>query len=95
MTASLTGVNPTITAALISGGWAAVVAAVGYLYNRATAKAAINATNANALIALDAAHQAQLWEKKSEAYVAMLAVLARRGATRQHLTRMQTMQCRY
>lgn len=86
MAASLTGVNPTIVAALISGGWATVVAAVGYLYNRATAKATINATNANALIALDAAHQAQLWEKKSETYVAMLAVLARRGAERQHLT---------
>jgi hypothetical protein len=51
--------NPTVEAALISGGWASVVAGLGYVYNRVTAKATIKATNANALVALDASHQAQ------------------------------------
>src|SRR5215472_12448365 len=77
--------NPTIAAALISGGWAAVVAALGYVYNRATANATIRATNANALAALDAAHAAQLWEKKAEAYVDAIAALTRRQAARQRL----------
>jgi hypothetical protein len=72
-------VNPIIAAALISGGWAAVVAAIGYYYNRVTAKATIQATNANALAALDAAHEAQLWEKKAESYLDVLAAILRRA----------------
>jgi hypothetical protein len=71
-------VNPIIWAAIISGGWAAVVAAIGYYYNRVTAKATIQATNENALAALDAAHAAQLWEKKAEAYAEIIAVVSRR-----------------
>jgi hypothetical protein len=56
---SLPRVNPPIIwAAIISGGWAAVAAALGYRYNRVTASATIQATNANALAALDAAQQA-------------------------------------
>src|SRR5690242_15850759 len=78
--------NPAVEAALISGGWATVVAALGYVYNRATAKATIQATNANALAALDAAHDAQLWEKRADAYVEALAVIARRQAERRHMT---------
>ncbi len=83
--ASLPVVDP-IWAVLISGGWAAVVAAIGYRFNRATAKATIQATNINALAALDAAHQAQLWEKKAEAYREALAAITRRSAARSHLT---------
>jgi hypothetical protein len=81
-------VDPIIWAAIISGGWAAVVAALGYRFNRVTAKATTQATNSNALAALDAAHQAQLWEKKAEAYVAAIAAITRRQAARFHLTRM-------
>jgi len=81
-------VNPVIWAAVISGGWAAVVGALGYRYNRVTAKATMQATNANALAALDAAHDAQLWEKKAEAYVDTIAAITRRQAARFHLTRM-------
>jgi hypothetical protein len=80
-------VNPIIWAAIISGGWAAVVAAISYRFNRATAKATIQATNANALAVLDAGHEAQLWEKKAEAYVAALAAIHRRQVGRHHLIR--------
>ena len=80
--------NPVIWAAIISGGWAAIVAALGYRYNRVTAKATSQAVNANALTALDAGHQAQLWEKKAEAYVDTIAQITRRQAARFHLTRM-------
>src|SRR5690242_9721051 len=85
-TASLPRMTPVVEAALISGGWATVVAALGYFYNRATAKATIQATNANALAALDAAHSAQLWEKRAEAYVEALALIARRQTGRRHIT---------
>jgi hypothetical protein len=77
--------NPIVAAALISGGWATVVAALGYVYNRATANATIRATNANAQAALDAAHAAQLWEKKAEAYVDAIAALTRRQEGRRQL----------
>ncbi len=85
---TLPPVNPVIWAAIISGGWAVVVAALGYRYNRVTAKATVQATNANALTALDAAHQAQLWEKKAETYVDTIAEITRRQAARFYLTRM-------
>ena len=75
--ASLRGMDPTIGAALISGGWATAVAAVGYAYNLATTKATIAATNANALTALDAAHEAQLWDKRAAAYVDAIGVISR------------------
>jgi hypothetical protein len=81
-------VNPIIGAALISGGWAAVVAAIGFQYNRVIAKATIKATNANALTALDAAHEAQMWEKKAETYVGTLAALHRRQLARFNLLRL-------
>ena len=80
--ASLPPVNPIIWAAIISGGWAAVVAAIGYRFNRATAKATVQATNANTQAALDAAHAAQLWEKKAEAYADIIALISRRQAAR-------------
>jgi hypothetical protein len=80
-------VNPIIRAAIISGGWAAVVAALGYRYNRVTADATARATNANALAALDAAHQAQLWEKKAEAYVETIAGITRRQIFRFNILR--------
>ncbi len=79
--------KPLTAAALISGGWAAVVAALGYRFNRATANATIQATNANALTALDAAHAAQLWEKKAEAYTDAIAAITRRQVQRHHLIR--------
>jgi hypothetical protein len=53
-------VSPTIEAALISGGWAAVVAALGYRFSRSLAAANLKAASDNAMIALDAAHAAQL-----------------------------------
>ena len=71
--------SPIIWAALISGGWAVAVAAIGYYYNRVTAKSTIQATNANALAALDAAHEAQLWEKKAESYLDVLAAVLHRA----------------
>ncbi len=80
--------NPIIWAAIISGGWAAVVAAIGYRFNRATAKATVQATNANTQAALDAAHAAQLWEKKAEAYADIIALISRRQAARSDLMRM-------
>ena len=40
----------------MSGGGATVVAALGYSFNRATANATIQATNTNAMSALDAGH---------------------------------------
>jgi len=78
--------DPLVEPALINGGWLVVVAALGFVFNRVTARAAIRATNANALAALDAAHQAQLWEKKAETYVDALAAIKRRTAARVHLT---------
>jgi hypothetical protein len=59
--------SPIIEAALISGGWAAVVAALGFYFNRALGKANIKAASDNAMLALDAAHAAQLWEKQASA----------------------------
>jgi len=77
--------NPSAEAALISGGWATVVGALGYWFNRATARATIQATNANATNALDAGHQAQLWEKRAEAYVDAMTAIERRRAKRDFL----------
>ena len=74
--------NPTIGAALISGGWAAIVAGLGYWFNRVTAKATIRATNANAVTTLDASYDAQLWAKKSEAYVDLIEAVTRRQEAR-------------
>jgi hypothetical protein len=78
-------VSPTIWAAIISGGWAATVAGIGFYYNQATAKAAAQATRANALAALDAAHDAELWEKKSEAYVEAITKINDRRTDRNDL----------
>ena len=69
--------TPAVEAALISGGWATAVAALGYFYNRATANATIRATNANAMTALDAAHASQHWEKRGEAYLEAIATVTR------------------
>ncbi len=80
--------NPVELAAIISGGWATVVAAIGYRYNRVAVKETIKATNANSLVALDAAHEAQLWGQKASAYVDAIASITRRQAARFHLTRM-------
>lgn len=70
--------NATVTAALISGGWATAASALGYAYNRTTTKATIQTTNANAMAALDAAHAAQLWDKRAEAYLDTIALIQRR-----------------
>jgi hypothetical protein len=69
--------NPTVAAALISGGWATVVALLAYAFNRTIARTTVEATNVNASRALDAAHAAQLWDKRAEAYVDALSVISR------------------
>jgi hypothetical protein len=69
--------NPIVEAALISGGWATAVALLGDAFNRATSKATIAATNANAMNALDAAHDAQLGGKRAAAYADAISVMSR------------------
>ena len=69
--------NPTVAAALISGGWATIVALLGYAFTRTIARMTVEATNANASRALDAAHAAQLWDRRAEAYVDALSVISR------------------
>jgi hypothetical protein len=76
--------NPVVEAALISGGWATAVAALGYFYNRVTTKATIQATTANAVAALDAAHAVQHWEKRADAYIETLTLVTRRQQERRH-----------
>jgi hypothetical protein len=71
--------TPVEIAALISGGWATAVAAIGYVYNRA----ALRSVNRNAMYALDAAHVAQFWEKKAAVYVEALAALVGRRDIRE------------
>jgi hypothetical protein len=85
MPVALQSMNPVVEASLISGGWATVVAALGYSFNRATTTATIQAVNTNAMNALDAAHAAQLWEKRAEAYVDAITAITRRRARRQYL----------
>lgn len=63
-----------IYVALISGGWATAIAAIGFFFNRVSLRAA----NRNALNALDADHAARLWEKRAEIYVDTLKALADR-----------------
>jgi hypothetical protein len=90
MTATLPPVNPTIWAAIISGGWAATVAAIGFAYNRVTASATLKAAQANALVSLDAAHDADLWAKKSEEYVEVNSKISDRRAQRSALLGLAT-----
>ena len=77
--------NPVVEAALISGGWATAVAALGYFFNRATTNATLKAADTNAMNALDAAHAAQHWEKRAEAYADAMTTITRRQARRQYL----------
>jgi hypothetical protein len=79
-------VDPVVAAALISGGWATVIGALGYAYNRATTNATIEAANANAMNAIDAAHAAQHWEKRAEAYIDAMTAMTRRRARRDFIT---------
>jgi hypothetical protein len=64
----------TIFAALISGGWATAIAALGFWFNRVS----LRAVNRNAMNTLDADHAARLWEKRAEIYVDTLKALADR-----------------
>lgn len=63
-----------IYVALISGGWATAIAAIGFWFNRVSLRSA----NRNALNALDADHAARLWEKRAQTYVDTLKALADR-----------------
>lgn len=80
--------NPIVEAALISTSSVVIVGVLGYVYNRAIAKATIEATNANAMNALDAGHAAQHWEKRAEAYVDAMTAITRRRAGRDIITRL-------
>ena len=78
---TVSAMNVTVTAALISGGWATAASALGYASNRATTRATIQTANANAVAALDAAHAAhaaQLWGKRAEAYLDTIGLIQRR-----------------
>ena len=75
--ASVRRMNPTVEAALISGGWATIVALLGYGFSRTITRANLAATNANTSKALDAAHAAQLWDKRAESYIDVLSVISR------------------
>jgi hypothetical protein len=55
----------TIFAALISGGWATVIAGMGFWFSRVS----LRSTERSALNTLDADHAARLWDKRAEAYV--------------------------
>jgi hypothetical protein len=50
---------------------------LAYAFNRTIARTTVEATNVNASRALDAAHAAQLWDKRAEAYVDALSVISR------------------
>ncbi len=81
--------DPTITAALISGGalivsgfWTAVVAVTTNRNARRTNQATLDAAAENTARALDAAREERLWDKRAEAYVDALYVVRHRQERR-------------
>jgi hypothetical protein len=87
-------VDPTITAAciggaaaIVSGGWTALVAVMTSRNARQTNQATLNAAAENTARALDAARDDRLWDKRAEAYVDALYVIRHRQERRKDAIR--------
>jgi hypothetical protein len=81
--------DPTVTAALISGGalilsggWTAFVAFTTTRNARQTTQATIDAAAENTARALDAAREERIWDKRAEAYLDALRLVHQRQDSR-------------
>ena len=74
-------------AAILGGGWTALVAITAMRHARQTNQATINAAAQNAARALDAARAERIWEKRAEAYVDALYVVRHRQERRSDAAR--------
>jgi hypothetical protein len=87
-------VDATITAAwigggavILSGGWTALVAVTTTRNARRTNQATLDAAAKNTALALDAAREDRIWDKRADAYVDALYVIRHRQERRGDRTR--------
>jgi hypothetical protein len=74
-------------AAIVSGGWTALVAITTTRSARRTNQATLDAAAENTKRALDAARDERIWEKRAEAYIDALYVVRNRQERRNDATR--------